>query len=278
MRSGAWCLVFAAVATAALVHADPVALQTTELGQGPAIVFVHGLGCGRLDWLPTVKRLRDHYRTVLVDLPGCGQSPLPDPFTIESAAAALDGVLARHSGDSTIVVGQGVGGLVALYAVAAHPEHSAGLVLIDTAVKLPLTMSAQERDGLLKAVDENYGQFTQMLFGKMGRDSTESARMYATLAGLAPATVKGYLRELLVADGNRNVRALRQPPELVFTERLWSTGTTWGTVAKAVGYEDSTFAKPRRIANTGALVMRDQPDTLAAIVADFAAQRIGAKK
>ena len=278
MRSGALCLLLAAGLTAALVHADPVALRTTELGQGPAIVFVHGLGCTSLDWLPTVKRLRDHYRSVLVDLPGCGESALPDPFTLESAGEALDGVLAHQRAESTIVVGQGVGGLVALYALAAHPDHAAGLVLVDTQIKSPMAISAQDRDQFLQAMDENYAQFAPMLFSKMGRDSTESARMYANVASLKPLTVKAYLRQLLVADGNRSLKALPHPPQVLFTERIWKTGASWGTVARNAGYEDTTFTRGRRIADAGALVMRDQPDTLAAILAGFAAQHMGAHK
>src|SRR5689334_24939752 len=90
-----------AVATS---RADPVALKTTELGHGPTVVFVPGLGSSRTDWLPTARKLLGRYRIVLVDLPGNGDSPLPDPFSFRSVGDALDAVLARLDPDSTIVV------------------------------------------------------------------------------------------------------------------------------------------------------------------------------
>ena len=278
LRSGVLCLLLAVIATAALVHADAAPLQTTEIGQGPTIVFVHGLGGSRTDWLPTVKRLRERFHTVLVDLPGHGGVALPEPFSLESGAEQIDAILARQKGDSTIIVGQGVGGLLALFAVAAHPEHAAGVMLIDTQMKSPIPVSDQQRDQLLRFIDDNYAQFTLMAFSKMGRDSTESARLYAMMSAVPATTIKGYMRHLLAVDGNRNLKAVRTPFALVFSERLWKPGTSWGTVAKSFGYDDTTGAIPHRIANAGMQVMKDQPDTLAAVVADFATRSFAARK
>src|SRR5947207_9316839 len=77
-------LACAAVALAARVRAEPVQLKTTEMGHGPTIVFVHALGGSRSDWLPIARKLLGRYRVVLVDLPGHGESPLPDPFSFAS--------------------------------------------------------------------------------------------------------------------------------------------------------------------------------------------------
>lgn len=278
LRLSLAALALTAVAVTGLVHADtPAAPQTTELGRGTTIVFLHSLGAARMDWMPTARKLLGRYRVVLVDLPGHGTSALPDPFSLEAAAQQVDAVIARQKAESTIVVGQGLGGLIALMAVSAHPEHSRGLLLIDTQIKSPLPVGEQEMAQVTRFMDENYSTFMQMAFSKMGRDSVESAKLFAMMSAAPPATVKAYLRTLFTVDGNRNLKMLPKPPGLVFTERMWKSGTAWGTLAKAAGYEDSTIAVPQRIAGAGLLVMKDQPDTLAAVVSRFADSRVGGK-
>ena len=118
--------------------APPTAPKFLELGKGPTIVLVHELGGNRMTWMPTAKKLIGQYHVVLVDLPGHGGNPLPDPFSLETSAEALDLVLARQNPDSTVIVGKGLGGMLALLALKAHPGRARGLVLIETGLKSPL--------------------------------------------------------------------------------------------------------------------------------------------
>ncbi len=277
-RLGIAALVLAATVTAALAEAPAPAPQVTELGSGGAsIVFVHGMGATRTDWLPLFKRLKDRFHFVMVELPGFGASPLPDPFSLEAAADQIDAVIATQKPESTIVVGQGLGGLLALRALARHPGHARGLVMLDAALKSPLPIDDQMVQQVVRFMDENYTTFTQMAFSKMGRDSAESAILYAKLAAVEPATVKAYMRHLLRADATGDLKSVGLPIELVFSERSWPKDKTWGAVAKGFGYEDTTVAVPKRIANAGLLVMKEQPDSLAEILSSYATARLAAK-
>lgn len=282
LRPFAALLLLATPLLGALAHAAdapaPVALKVTELGHGPTIVFVPGLGGARLDWMPTAKRLLATHHVVMVDLPGQGDSPLPDPFSLQAAAEALDGVLAAQNPDSTVVVGAGVGGLLALLAVSAHPTHTRGVVLIDTQVKSPIPVPDQQRDQLMKFMDDNYAGFSQMAFSRMGRDSAENVRIMTAMSAVPAATVKAYFRHLIAVDANKDARSLQRPMSLVFTDRIWKPGMAWGTIAKGFGWEDSTIAAPRRIAGAGYFVMKDQPDTLADLVRTFAAAHWAARR
>jgi pimeloyl-ACP methyl ester carboxylesterase len=147
-RHTAWLsaltMLVASLAVATFAHADPVVLKTTELGHGPTIVFVHGLGASRNDWMPTARKLLARYRVVLVDLPGHGDSALPEPFSFAAVGEALDGVLARQNPDSTIVVGHQFGGRAALAALAAHPGRARGLVLLDVPLGIPVQVDDQQ--------------------------------------------------------------------------------------------------------------------------------------
>jgi pimeloyl-ACP methyl ester carboxylesterase len=58
-----------------------------ELGEGPAILFVHGLGASWQSWLEQLPEFAKGHRVVAMDLPGFGYSEMPrDDISIESYA------------------------------------------------------------------------------------------------------------------------------------------------------------------------------------------------
>jgi len=258
--------------------APPAAPKFLELGKGPTIVLVHELGGNRMTWMSTAKKLVGQYRVLLVDLPGHGGSPLPDPFTLEASADALDQVFALQNPDSTIIVGKGLGGLLALMALKAHPNQARGLVLIDTGLKSSLKIDDQEIRYFTDQMDENYDMILKYVFSRAGRDSLQGVTIHATAAQTPPATMKSYIGASLRADGTPALKALQMPYLFVGTDLLSRNGTTTGAALRALGYEDTTAVPVRRIKDAGYLVMQDQPDTLAAVISDFAKRALAAKK
>jgi len=269
--------VVAGTLAAALALAAPVALKTTELGHGPTIVFVPGLGTTRNDCLPTARKLLGRYRVVLVDLPGHGESPLPDPFTFVVAGEALDAVLAKQNPDSTIVVGQQMGGRVVMAALAAHPGHAKGAFLIDVPVGPPVPIDDQQKKAFFDFMEQNYEAVAGRLFGNLGRDTTQSKTIWTAFSQTSPATVKAYIREAFYSDGNKDAKAIKMPMQMVFTSRVWKAGSTSGAAFKQFGWDDTT-ASAIRLNDAAYWAMKDQPDTLAALISAFATARLAAKK
>lgn len=274
----------ALLAAAALpVVAQAPALKTTELGHGPTVVLVHGLGGARMQWLPTARKLLGAYRVVMVDLPGHGDSPLPEPFTMDAGVAALDQVLARQGAESTIVVGQGVGGVLAVLAARAHPEHVRGVVAIDATLKSPFgQVPDQQRryflDFLASATDEQYSAFLKQMFSRQGRDSAQNVEIHTRAALVPPASIKAYLRELMYFDASGQLKDFRLPLLYVGSARSWPDTVTWATLAKERGYEAFPAVATRRIGDSGAMIASDQPDTLAAAIDAFAKAAIAARR
>jgi pimeloyl-ACP methyl ester carboxylesterase len=255
-----------------------VAPKTLELGNGPTIVLVHDLGGNRSVWMPTVRKLLGKHRVVLVDLPGHGGSPAPDPFTLEAAAEALDLVLAKQNPDSTVLVGKGVGGMLALLDLKAHPGRVRGLVVIETGLKSTLKIDDQEIKYFLGMLDSNYDQVLKMIFSKAGKDSMQGVTIHAMAAQTPPQTIKSYIGASLTGDATSALKSLQVPFLFVATDLLFRSGKSPGTALLALGYEDTTSVPMRRIAKAGYLVMQDQPDTLAAVIADFTARALARKK
>ena len=135
-------------------ESTPVVLKTTEFGRGPTIVLLHGLGSGRMVWMPTTRKLLAGHRVVMVDMPGHGESALPDPFSLEACAEALDQVLAKQKPDSTVLVAHGLAALIALQDVQAHPERVRGLIVIDAATRSPVPIPEQQQQVVLRMLEK----------------------------------------------------------------------------------------------------------------------------
>ncbi|MGH7742285.1 MAG: alpha/beta fold hydrolase [Candidatus Eiseniibacteriota bacterium] len=247
----------------------PVQLRTIEFGHGPTIVLVPSLGTGRMTWMPTARKLLAGHHVVLVDLPGHGDSPLPDPFSLEAAAEALDQVVARQPFDSTIVVGQGVGGLLALMAASAHPGHQRGLVVVDLTLKSPLPIDDQTKGKFAEFMDQNYDTFLQLVFGHSGRDSVQSVAIHAMAAQVPPNTMKAYFRALISVDATHALHDLKTAILPVFTEHVLASESDWPSVSKQMGWAEVGSFTPHRISGAGTLVASEQPDSLALAISDF---------
>jgi 3-oxoadipate enol-lactonase len=102
-------------------------------GQGPALVFAHGLGGSHLAWWQQVPHFRDRYTCVTFDHRGFGLSrdaaggPGPDAF-VEDLAALVD-----HLDLADVrLVAQSMGGWTCLGYALRHPERVRALVMACT--------------------------------------------------------------------------------------------------------------------------------------------------
>lgn len=90
-------------------------------GTGPAIVLIHGIGHRRQAWREVVDLLKDDFDVIAIDLPGHGESPdveLDGRSAKEALRVELEGLLAHLGVSDPIVVGNSLGGLIALEAGA----------------------------------------------------------------------------------------------------------------------------------------------------------------
>jgi 3-oxoadipate enol-lactonase len=94
-----------------------VRLHRVSEGEGPCVVLIGSLGSTLAMWEPQLPALRG-FKTVRVDLPGHGASPLPDgDFTVKDVADAVCGLV----DEAASYVGLSLGGVVAM-CIAANAE------------------------------------------------------------------------------------------------------------------------------------------------------------
>jgi len=126
-----------------------VAYYRTGEGEGTPVVLLHGF-CedSRLwdEWLAFLPA-RPY---LCIDLPGFGQSELPDNLTIESMAESVDAVLQHLNIEKCVLTGHSMGGYVSLAFAEKHPEKLAGLCMFHSH---PFADSEEKKAGRLKAID-----------------------------------------------------------------------------------------------------------------------------
>lgn len=104
-------------------------------GEGPPLVLIHGLGGSHLNWMLVARPLSSHFRVVAVDLPGFGLTPPAGRSSaVRDQAALVARYLAAEFDEPAYLVGNSMGGLVALLTADRSPEVVAGLILIDPAL------------------------------------------------------------------------------------------------------------------------------------------------
>jgi pimeloyl-ACP methyl ester carboxylesterase len=110
-------------------------VNVVDLGSGPPLLFVHGLGGSWTNWLETICEFADDHRVVALDLPGFGASAAPsdEPVTIPGYAALLDALCEQLGIVSAAVVGSSMGGLVSADLALRSPQRVERLVLVSAA-------------------------------------------------------------------------------------------------------------------------------------------------
>ena len=97
-------------------------------GEGPPVVFLHGLTFDRRTWRPIVDRLHGSVFSIAVDLPAHGESG-GVPATFEELTSRLHELIVSLAVERPIVVGHSMsGGLACLY---ASGYATRGVVTID---------------------------------------------------------------------------------------------------------------------------------------------------
>jgi pimeloyl-ACP methyl ester carboxylesterase len=106
-------------------------------GSGPLMILLHGLGGSHVNWIRLGPHLAKRARVLAPDFPGFGYTrPHGRSTTVQANARWLDRFLGVTAEGPAILVGNSMGGLIAILEAVANPDAVAGLILLNPALPL----------------------------------------------------------------------------------------------------------------------------------------------
>lgn len=109
----------------------PVKLFYEEYGAGAPVVCIHGFPLDHTIWMSLVPLLETKARLILPDLRGHGRSPVvEDIYSMQDMAEDILLLLDDLKLEKVVLVGQSMGGYVALQFARSFPERLSGLALV----------------------------------------------------------------------------------------------------------------------------------------------------
>jgi pimeloyl-ACP methyl ester carboxylesterase/putative sterol carrier protein len=117
------------------VAADGLKLSAYVLGQGDPVLLLHGLGGTKITWLPLLGALGERHRVIVPDLPGHGESDKPrTDYSPRFYARVIRRLLDSLGIEQAVVIGNSMGGRIALELALRSPDRVACMGLLSPAV------------------------------------------------------------------------------------------------------------------------------------------------
>ncbi len=102
--------------------------------KGPAVLLLHGLGGAKENWKENLECLAKSYQVYALDLPGYGLTDKPSvTYTLPYFTQFLHDFMDRVNVARSSLVGNSLGGVIALDYTIHHPDRIDKLVLVDPA-------------------------------------------------------------------------------------------------------------------------------------------------
>ncbi len=113
------------------LHSHDVSYR--RCGEGPTVLLIHGMAGSSHTWREVMPRLAQAHDVIAPDLLGHGESAKPlDDYSLGAFASGLRDFLGALGVERATIVGQSLGGGVAMQFAYQHPELAERLVLVNS--------------------------------------------------------------------------------------------------------------------------------------------------
>jgi len=152
-----------------------------DQGQGPPLILIHGYGGSMWQWEYQQTPLAAHFRVITPDLIGSGFSDKPDlDYRPEELIETVRGLMDGLGLSTATLIGNSMGGGVAVGMALTHPERVDRLVLIDS---LPDHVRERLTSPLMRRAVETHvpvwlARFGAWLFGGRTTDAVLKEIVY----------------------------------------------------------------------------------------------------
>ena len=250
-----------------------------DLGSGPPLLLIHGLGGTFRYWMEAARLLAPRYRVLIADVPGFGASdPAAHPFSMLAAGERMLAACEALGAARPVLVGHSLGGPIAALVGGASPARVSGVVLVSTTgllperawrrhVLLPVIRMALRDSRPWENLLADHAWFREIIFARMHAHPRDldpyTTRMLVGGAALA-RQIGDSLEASLACDLRDTIRDLEVPLGVVWGEHDETVSIKGAALARSLRPD----ARSRMVAGVGHLPMIEDTQAFAAALAD----------
>ena len=141
------------------VDANGIKTRVLEAGEGTPLILLHGTGGHIEAYARNIPELSKHFRVICIDMLGHGYTDKPDyPYGIDKYSEHLLDLIKAMELDRVYLSGESLGGWVAAWFSAEHPEYVISQVLNTpgNVNSKPEVMAALKASTLKAVLEANY--------------------------------------------------------------------------------------------------------------------------
>ena len=136
------------------IKASGISMNYEVTGNGRWLTLIHGAGDNLEAWWNQVPVFSQHYRVLIYDVRGYGQTETPPgEYTTDILTQDLYELLKALGVNGTYVLGYSMGGRVAVGLTLSHPELVKALIIANSGVA-PIQRSQEEMQEMMKLRQE----------------------------------------------------------------------------------------------------------------------------
>jgi len=200
---------------------DGVPLAYTSDGQGkPAIVFIHGWTCDHTHWRSQVREFSKSLRVITLDLAGHGASGADrTSWSIDGLADDVAVLVRTLKLKQVVLVGQSMGGSVALAAASKLPGIAIGVVAVDALHNVEFAYSDETVERIVKKFEDDFDAVrTRFLSGFFDDPGSEVLAFILARPNVVDQSAAiALLRDYNKFDGKAAMRAAGVPVRAINT-------------------------------------------------------------
>lgn len=138
--------------------ADGVKIVYTAQGKGqPALVFIHGGLADRTFWSNQIDVFAKRFKFIALDLAGHGESGCNrSKWSMQAFAGDVQAVLAAEGVNRAVLIGNSLGGPVAVESALLMPDSVIGIIAVDTFHELDLRVDPSQMEARAREFREDF--------------------------------------------------------------------------------------------------------------------------
>ena len=205
------------------VEVNGLQIAYDDVGEGPAVVLVHGYPFNRSLWSPQVAAFQTRNRVITPDLRGFGESELTGTVASMSSMAQDVAALLDHLGVAAAVIcGLSMGGYVTLAFYRAFQPRVRGLILADTRPQADSDEARRVREEQARQIlEEGMNKTAETMLPKLLHPDTATKRPEVAthvrdmILGTNPAGAASALHGMAIRDEQTKLLSSIDIPTLI---------------------------------------------------------------